>query len=442
MAAKKPTLDYEIVQVDTQSFGTVVPLTFDTDSKGSVIGRYNGYAVYRDRESPMDFEPGHTYYVRLKDKTLESGCYFAIGLREVDSGFFIGLNTDDKILFLQSVFMKGGKPSDALLEGIARSSPEICDRLERGSEILQRTSDMSDTVAMYKTKLDNANQSLRKKNEEIRKLKDQVKAKVVRDDNAKDDVRDLRKELSESDSKVRELTDALVKSEEQVATLNGTISNMEFAMNLERQELMDRVDQAERAKDAVIKARKEKEEALDRRSRELDERERKMEPKVVGVSEEAYEGVHRELEDTRSRMDAIKAELDAQTELNTSLSTEVEERDRLIESLSQRISELTRANAEVRTHIPVYETVFRPNVTVRRDSKTTVSSDWFTEPRYRVLMSGDASRLLISPDPEGEVICSGYALNIPKLAMLRPFNGCTYLHTDFAPDMGSVEVVL
>ena len=433
--AKKPTIEYDIVEVDMQSTGLIVPMTFDTDAKGSVFGRYNGYAVYKDRDSPIDLEPKKTYFVRLKDKTVESGCYFAFGMREVDTQFFLEACTNDKMAFLQSVFMKGGKPTEALLDGIAKCSPEIVERLEKGPELLQRSTDMSGTVSMYKTKLDNANESLRKKNEEIRKLKEQVKTKSSKDEGAKDEVKNLKRELTDSESKVRELADALVKSEEQVATRNGTISNMEFAMNLERQELVDRVDQAERARDAVIKARKEKEDALERRSKELDEREREMGSVTVGVSEEAYEGVHKELELARQN-------LDEQTALTEALSVQVEERDRLIASLSQRISELTKANTEVRSRIPAYEMVFRPNVTVRRDSRTTISSDWFTESRYTVLMSGDAKRLLIRPDPDGSVTCSGFALSIPKLASIRTYTGPTYLDTEFAPDMGSVEVVL
>lgn len=435
MAARKQTVELEVAAMDSQSVGPIVPMTFDADSKGSVFGRYNGYTVYKDRDSPIDLESNHTYYVRLKDKTLESGCYFAIGIREVDASFFLNLTTGDKMAFLQSVFFKGGKPSDALLEGLSRSSPEICDRLERGSELIEKQVNLNDTINMYKTKLDNANQSLRKKNDEIRKLKEQVNSRQSKDGQPKDDSKELRKELSESENRVRELEESLAGYEEQVARLNGTISNMEFSMNLERQELVDRVDQAERARDAVVKARREREEALDRRERELDERERNMGAPVIGVSEEAYEGVHAELDRALSELDSVREE-------NSGLVSQMAQRDRLIDALGTRISELTKANTEVRSHIPAYETVFRPNVTVRRDSRTTVSSDWFTEPRYTVLMSGDASRLLIRPDPEGKVECTGYALNIPKLATLRPFDGNTYLKADFAPDMGSVEVVL
>lgn len=433
MAVKKPTVGYEVAQVDTQSVGLIAAVTFDTDAKGCVVSRYNGYPVFKDRDSPMDFEPNHVYYVRLKDKTLESGCYFAYGIKEVGASFFLELDTEDKLAFLQSVFLKGGKPSDALMDALIDSCPEICERLERGSELIRKQTDLADSVNMYKTKLDNANQSLRKKNEEIRKLREQVKAKVPKDETPKDDTKELRKELSESENRVKELTEALVKSEEQVATLNGTISNLEFAMNLERQELVDRVDQAERSRDAVIKARKEKEEALDRRERELDERAQKMEPKVIGVSEEAYEGVHAELERTRAELDSVRSE-------NVVLSSQLSDRDRLIESLGTKISEQMKVGNDNR--LPAYETVFRPNVTVRRDSKTTISSDWFTEPHYTVLMTGDGTRLLIKPDPEGRVDCSGYSLIIPKLATLRPYTGFNYLKAEFAPDMGSVEVVL
>lgn len=334
--ARRNVVAYDLTEPNTQGLSSSVPITFELDGKGSVAGRYSGYPVYVDRNSNMEVNAGDTFFVRLKDKTVESGCFFAVPVKPVDADFFVELCTDDKMQFLRSVFMAGGKPADALIDAIVRSSPEICGSLERSSDIIQRNIDSSNAASMYKTKLDNANETIRRKDGEIAKLKERISAKETDGETRREDMRALKKTVSELEARVVELTEALSATE-------------------------------------------------------------------------------RERDDIRG---------------------ESEGKDCLIGSLGDRISELTRSEPQPSAGGP------RPAFTVRRDSEATISSDWFTDQRYRVMMSGDTTRLLITPDPEGEVLCEGYALRIPRLATVRPFSGMTYLRTVFSSDMGSLEVVL
>lgn len=378
--AKRQTPTYDLSDPAIQGLSAAVPLTFESDPKGSVSSRHSGYPVYVDRSSTMEINPGDTFFVRLKDKTVESGCFFAVPVKPVDAGFFVELCTDDKMAFLRSVFMAGGKPSEALIDAIVESSPEICDSLQRSSDVLQKNIDSSNAAVMYKTKLDNANETIRKKNDEIAKLRGQISAKASDGEVRKEDLKALRNTVSEQEQRIAELNGALSVSKGEVESLRNEL---------------------ELSKEAVVTAQRERDEALER--------------------SEAQPQMSQEVDELVSKLS---------------------ERDRLIGSLGERIADLTKANSVAHSCVPAYETVFRPAVTVRRDSGITLSSDWFTHARYRVMMSGDMAKLLIRPDDDGEVVCEGYSLRIPRLATIKPFVRTSYLEAEFSPDMGSVEVVL
>lgn len=343
-----PKVDFDPRDPAVMEASSAVPLTFVRDASGSVSSTYSGIAVYVDGQSEIEIQPGETYFVRLDDKRIESDCYYAVPMKKVGADFFLEMSVSDRMKFLHDVFMHGGKPSKELLEAIERCSPEICERLSKGGELLMKNCELNNTAAMYKGKLDNANATIRQRDAEISKLREKLAQKSAKA-TGKEEAVALRKALADSEAKVAE-------------------------MEMGRKELADGLAEAERSRDTALK--------------------------------------------------------------------EMDEKDRLIDALSRKLSEFRRSSAHPEESIPVYTNLFRPGVTIRRDSERTISSDWFTSPRYKVLMSGDMKRIRIVPDSEGGVECRNYTLSIPKLESVSHFTSVAYLRAEFAPDMSSVEVVL
>lgn len=68
-----------------------------------------------------------------------------------------------------------------------------------------------------------------------------------------------------------------------------------------------------------------------------------------------------------------------------------------------------------------------PIGTVRRISADTLSSDLFTCPRYKAIISRDGSRLTFTPDIEGGAVCRECRITLPKLATMLDYDGaCDY----------------
>lgn len=60
-------------------------------------------------------------------------------------------------------------------------------------------------------------------------------------------------------------------------------------------------------------------------------------------------------------------------------------------------------------------------IDVRRVSPTTLMSDGFTFPIYKVFLSRDGSSMSIIPDVEGGAICMDKKIELPRLSTLIPF---------------------
>lgn len=384
-AAKKSVIDYNIAEPATRAMASAVPLTFRKDGKGNVCSSYGGYAVYVDRDAELPVNPGDSYFVTLKDKTVESGCYFAIPVKKVDAEFFLEQCVDDRMEFLESILLRGGKVSDELIDILTKCSPEINEKLTHGEGLMCANQDLQNNVQMYKSKLENANATIRKKDGEIDKLKAQLSKKTsAKADAPKDD--GLKQRVGELEGENRSLKADL----ESMASERDELENAIAEMASYKQGLMQ---------------------------------------DVARVSEEI------------ARKDIEIARL--KTELDSLRSAPADaEKDRLIESLSSKLAELNRSASHPEERMSPYKTVFRPGITVRRDVKGSLSSDWFTEPRYKVLMTGDLTRVRIFPCEDGDIECECHTLRMPRLEEIAPFCGQEYLHADFDRDMSAVEVSL
>jgi len=381
--AESPKVEFDRRDPAVVSLASAVPLTFVRDSSGSVKSTYSGVTVYVDRQSDVSIQPGETYFVRLKDKRIESNCYFAIPIEKVGAEFFLEMSVPDRFEFLKRIFMKGGKPSIELANALMKCSPELCETLTKSGMLLQMNCEMNNVAAMYKQKLDNANATIRQKDADIAKLREKLAQKSVKPN--REEVEVLRKALTESEAKVAEMEGVRKSMEEQVSELGRTISDMASAGESEKKELEAKLEESRKSL-------------------------------AVALEE---------------RDSALKSKAE-----------EMEGKERLIDALSRKLAEFRRTAVHPEASLPAYMQVFRPGVTVRRDSEHTISSDWFVADRYRVLMSGDMKRIRIAPDENGGVECSNYTLTIPKLESVSRFTSVTYLKAEFAPDMSSVEVVL
>lgn len=383
VAAKKSVIDYNISEPATKAMAASVPLTFRKDSKGNICSSYGGYAVYVDRDAELAVNPGDSFFVSLKDKTIESGCYFAIPLKKVDAEFFLEQCVDNRMEFLESVLLRGGKVSDEMIDILTKCSPEINEKLTHGEGLMCANQDLQSNVQMYKSKLDNANTTIRKKDAEIDKLKAQLSKKSP--------------EKPDSGAS-KKLAEAKEKAEAVMKENTSLKANLE-SMTAERNELENAIAEMASYKQGLAQD-------------------------IARVSEEV------------SQKDAEIRRLSAELKAGDG------EKDRLIEALSAQIAELRKAASRPEERLSPYETVFRPKITIRRDAKGSISSDWFTEPRYKVLMTGDLTRMRIIPCEDGDVECKGFTLRLPRLEEIDPFVGQAYLPAEFDPDMSAVEVSL
>lgn len=134
-----------------------------------------------------------------------------------------------------------------------------------------------------------------------------------------------------------------------------------------------------------------------------------------------------------SAMDSLKEQI-------SNLNAFIDDRDCRVSALEDENAELRRRSEESAPN-PAPRRM-RPGITVRRDSPNTISSDWLTHDRYRVVLNGSLDRMRVYPDPDGNVRCDNYALDVPFVNGLRPFKGMAYLEAVFSDDMGYMEVVL
>ena len=66
-------------------------------------------------------------------------------------------------------------------------------------------------------------------------------------------------------------------------------------------------------------------------------------------------------------------------------------------------------------------------INVRRISPTTLMSDGFTFPIYKVVLSRDGGSMSIAPDVEGGAVCKDKRIELPRLSTLIPFTKvCDY----------------
>lgn len=388
-AATKRVIDYNIAEPATKALAASVPLTFRKDSKGSVCSTYGGNAVYIDRDAAIPVNAGDTFFVTLKDKTIESGCWFATPIRKVDADFFMEQCVKDRNAFLESVLLRGGKVSDELIDILTRCSPDINEKLTRGEGLMCANQDLQSSVLMYKSKLENANATIRKKDAEIDKLKAQLS----------------KKSAEKSDSSAAKKLDAMKAKVAELENANAVLkADLEY-MTSERNELENAIAEMASCKQGLLQD-------------------------VARVSEEI------------ARKDSEMKNLQEELASKEDALAEMDEKDRLIDALSAQVSSLRKSGSHPEQRVSPYATVFRPGITIRRDSEGTISSDWFTAPRYKVLVSGDLARMRIYPSEDGDIECAGYALKMPRLEEIAPFSGQEYLQSDFDADMSAVEVRL
>lgn len=162
-----------------------------------------------------------------------------------------------------------------------------------------------------------------------------------------------------------------------------------------------------------------------------------------------------ELKTAGEELDRLKAEIDS---LKTVQQTVPDDRDQRIKELEEQLEKVTKESEDniclLIEQLKRYENgsdaanIFlklkkaqKPAFSIRRHEPDTLSSDWFTAERYKVVMSGDFNRLLITPDEAGRIKCKDYTLKIPGMGKLHP-HVRTYCDVVMDPETETVVVCL
>ena len=196
-----------------------VPILFSKGPEGTPIGDHEGRRVYPEQVNGRTVGDGDTWFVSLRP---DGDCYRAVPIRQVDADFLLDLSVEDRMGFLRSVFIKGDRVSEDLVKVLTESAPEIVQRLDMGSRVLDRNSELSELANMYRVKLDNANAAIRQRDSEIAKLRERINTPSDRGDHGR-----AKKELSEARGRIAELETLLRESEGKVSELSARLEESE-----------------------------------------------------------------------------------------------------------------------------------------------------------------------------------------------------------------------
>ena len=74
-----------VADLEHTPYESVSAVSFHTDRKGNVSGRFRGAVVLRDRSSEEIIRPGETWFCSLRLNPISLGNYFARAIRKVDA---------------------------------------------------------------------------------------------------------------------------------------------------------------------------------------------------------------------------------------------------------------------------------------------------------------------------------------------------------------------
>lgn len=134
-----------VADLEHTPYESVSAVSFHTDRKGNVSGRFRGAVVLRDRSSEEIIRPGETWFCSLRLNPISLGNYFARAIRKVDASFFMELGEGQKKEIAEALWENSRSEIVPLImeshavdrdvyektsEGYERRIKELTDRLE------------------------------------------------------------------------------------------------------------------------------------------------------------------------------------------------------------------------------------------------------------------------------------------------------------------------
>ena len=416
--AKKQVLLSANIDPESAEFLTTYKIVKFAYDNGQPIGEYNGKRVTVDAN---------------KCEMVQDGDIWVVGLIPFDEGYLadpISLVTVADILSLTDTQVRelgkcmgasSKKASDVFKDWLAEDSPVLKHLLEEHEEIRKEIAKVEKEDIDLKTKLDmekrrytTLKEAFEEAAENHKKEKQELTnrlATMKKQATASGDTTQLQKQIEALNVSIKD-------REGKIHDLEGQVANIKTTSDREIAKLTEERDTAISQKEAVVAANSNK---------------TKLEARVS------------ELEAENEALKARKEELEGEL---------AEESARGREKESQYIAQIRELTADIgrmRAHdgaIPGIATfdgrrAIKPPFTVRRESANTLTSDYFTESRYTVVMSCDRSKLMVRPDINGKVRCKEYSLNIKSLEELAPMKGPRhYCDVTYDPGTGTLVVVL
>lgn len=193
---------YDFVRENNQKYGTTdddwepykktAIVRFETDDRGTVLGRVNGKVVFRHSTS-MEIQSGETWIVNLVENPNSGKNYFAKPVMKLDSKFMFDLRKDQLDLVADHLWreqrsvlepMFEERYKDTIEQRIADATEEVKRKMEeRMTEMASAVEDMktrseedASVISSLEDKIEELNRMLEVKETELKDAKVNVKA--------------------------------------------------------------------------------------------------------------------------------------------------------------------------------------------------------------------------------------------------------------------------
>lgn len=175
---------YGTVENDWEPYKKTAIVRFETDEKGTILGRANGKIVFRHNSS-TEILPGETWIVNLVENTGMSKNYFAKPLMKLDSKFMFDLRSDQMDIIadylwreqravLEPMFEERFKEtiekkiSDATEESRRKSEERIAEMTSVIDSQNARSAEDATVISSLENKIEELNREIERMSDEIK----------------------------------------------------------------------------------------------------------------------------------------------------------------------------------------------------------------------------------------------------------------------------------
>lgn len=229
---------YDFVRENNQKYGTTdddwepynktAIVRFETDDRGTVLGRVNGKVVFRHSTS-MEIQSGETWIVNLVENPNSGKNYFAKPVMKLDSKFMFDLRKDQLDLVADHLWREQRSVLEPMFEERYKETIEqrIADATEDTRRRLEeRMAEMNSTIEDMKTRSEEDASVISSLEDRIEELNRLLEAKETELKDAKVNVKTVTTTVQNGD--VFEQRDFSGKEVEVVRTGPDSISSKSF----------------------------------------------------------------------------------------------------------------------------------------------------------------------------------------------------------------------